>query len=169
MLREISSGGIVFKKENGKTYWLVCRSNPSKEFPNVVWRLPKGWIDDKDNGKFPGVYASGEKRASDDLLQKSAIREVKEEGGVNARIIEKIGTERFFYNSKDRGGLTLKFVTFYLMEYLKDSKDGFDFETAEVKWLPFSEAQKLLTHKGEKAVLEKAREKLESGIQGNLI
>lgn len=169
MLREISSGGVVFKKNKNGIYWLICRSNPSKDFPNEVWRLPKGWIDDKNHGKLPGIYSRGDKRASENLLKNTATREVEEEAGVEAEIVNKIGTEQFFYYSEERGGKTMKFVTFYLMKYLGDTKDGFGFETAETKWLEFKEAKNVLTHKGEKEVLEKAKKTLSSGMQEGLI
>lgn len=168
-LLEISSGGVVYKKEKNKTLWLISRSKPSVNHPHDVWRLQKGWIDDSDTWGIPGPISRGKRKATEKELQDTALREVREEGGVEAEIISKIGTEKFFFNSKDRGGIVLKFVTFYLMEYTKDIKEGFDFETAEIKWLEFNKAYKTLTHKGEKEVLKKANKKLESGVQVNLI
>lgn len=146
---------MVFKKnDQGETLWLITASKPSKIYPKSVWRLPKGWID--NNGPdIPGPMASGEIKADEDSLQKSALREVKEEGGIEAKIIKKIASEKYFYKHPIRGPI-LKFVTFYLMEWIKNTPEGFDDETEEVAWLPFLEAKNKLNSSGEKTILTKA-------------
>jgi 8-oxo-dGTP pyrophosphatase MutT (NUDIX family) len=120
--------------------------------------LPKGWIDD-DGPDIPGPMASGKIKATQEILEKTAIREVEEEAGVKAKIVEKIDTIKFPYNHPARGRI-LKFVTFYLMEWVQDLSNGFDFETSEVGWLSFEEAYKKLSFSGEKSVLKKAKELL---------
>jgi 8-oxo-dGTP pyrophosphatase MutT (NUDIX family) len=153
--RQFSAGGVVFQKTSDSVLWLITKSAPSIEYPNDVWRLQKGWLDDSVDGKSPGPLASGQKKATEEELQNAALREVKEEGGVEAKIIEKMGTETYFFPTPEGRGM--KFVTFYLMEWEKDLPEGPGFETSEVKWLAFDEAQKLLTYAGEKKVLEKAK------------
>jgi 8-oxo-dGTP pyrophosphatase MutT (NUDIX family) len=155
--REFSSGGVVFKSEGKKILWLVAASAQSKLYPKVVWRLPKGWIDDE--GLYPGPMASGRVRADEKSLQKSAIREVKEEGGVEAKVIKKVGTEKYFFTTPEKEKI-LKFVTFYLMEWVSDFPEGFDEETSEVAWLPFEEAYRKLSYSGERKILKKASELL---------
>ena len=73
---EFSSGGVVFKKKDNKILWLITLSSPSKLYPHSYWRLPKGWLDDK-NGQ-PGPLAKGERKAGEKELQKTALREVEE-------------------------------------------------------------------------------------------
>jgi 8-oxo-dGTP pyrophosphatase MutT (NUDIX family) len=173
MNREFSAGGVVYKKvkkQNSKQFellWLVTKSTPSKLFPESVWRLPKGWLDDKDGGKNPGPLASGIKKASERDLRNAALTEVKEEGGVRAKIIKKIGSERYFYTHE--GSKILKFVTFYLMEWQANLAEGPGFETEEVAWLAFDKARKKLKYSREKKILEKARVSLDQGVQESLI
>jgi 8-oxo-dGTP pyrophosphatase MutT (NUDIX family) len=162
LTREFSSGGVVFKKDNENILWLIRKTSPSDLFPKSNWMLPKGWLDDEGEG-VPGPMASGKIKATVDALEKTAVREVKEEGGVEAEIVEKIGTVKFPYNHPARGRV-LKFVTFYLMGWKKDCPDGFDFETSEVTWLPFEEAYKTLSFSMEKSVLKKAKELLASVV-----
>jgi 8-oxo-dGTP pyrophosphatase MutT (NUDIX family) len=162
MLREFSSGGVVYKNTDGKTLWLIAKNNPSKISPGEIWRLQKGWIDDGDGGGAPGPISSGEIRATEEQLQTGALREVEEEGGVEAKIIKKICTTKYFTSSTR--GKVMKFVTFYLMEYIKDSPDGFDFETSETKWLLFEDAYKTITFPHEKEVLKKAKDVLASVV-----
>jgi len=137
IVREFSSGGVVYKKDK----WLITRSAPSESYPKSVWRLPKGWID------------------KDESAEEAALREVKEEGGIEAKIIKKIATIKYFYNAPDKGKI-LKFVTFYLMEWARDLSQGFDGETSEIAWLPYDEAFKKLAYNGEKQILKKAEELL---------
>ena len=156
--REFSSGGVVYKKEGDRVLWLVARTAPSKLFPKAVWRLPKGWLDDAGPG-IPGPMASGEVRATEEGLRDTALREVREEGGISAKVIKKIGSTKFFYTIPGRGNI-LKFVTFYLMEWEKELPEGFDGETSEVAWLPYEEAVKTLSFSREKEVLKKAKDLL---------
>jgi 8-oxo-dGTP pyrophosphatase MutT (NUDIX family) len=79
----------------------VARSNPSKLYPKSVWRLPKGWLDDEENGERPGPKARGEVSASKAELVQAALREVAEEGGVEAKIIGSVATERIFFKKRE--------------------------------------------------------------------
>ena len=141
--REFSAGGVVYRKlktqsSKLKIAWLVSRSAPSSLFPKAVWRLPKGWINEGASSR------------------ETAIREVKEEGGIEAKIVKKIGAITYFYNSSDKGRI-FKSVTFYLMEWVKDLAEGFDEETSEIAWLPFDQAHQKLSYQGEKEILKKAQ------------
>lgn len=156
--REFSSGGVVFKGDGKNVLWLVTASMPSTLYPDVAWRLPKGWIDNK-TPDVPGPIAGGKVKADEESLQKAALREVREEGGVAASIIKKIGTEKYFFNAPDKGKI-LKFVTFYLMKWVKDLPEGHDKETSEVDWLNFEDAYKKLSYSGEKEMLKKAKDLL---------
>jgi 8-oxo-dGTP pyrophosphatase MutT (NUDIX family) len=179
--REFSSGGVVYKRSlrskdlkklrtnssKLKTEWLITKSTPSDLFPKNVWRLPKGWLDDAGDGKSPGPLASGIIKATEEQIQKAALREVEEEGGIKADIVTKIGTETYFLNVA--GTRIMKFVTFYLMELVKDMPKGPSFETAEVAWLSYEDAKKKLSYSSERKVLERAHELLEQGIQESLV
>ncbi len=114
---------------------------PSELFPKSYWMLPKGWIDEGEN------------------IEDAAIREVGEEAGVGAKIIKKIETIKYFFKHPNRGNI-LKFVTYFLMEYIDDLPQGHDNETLEVLWLSYEEAYAKLSFVGEKQILKKASEML---------
>jgi 8-oxo-dGTP pyrophosphatase MutT (NUDIX family) len=159
--REFSSGGIVFKKlkdkrQEIKVFWLIRKTAASKVYPNQYWMLPKGRVDDTD-GDLPGPMASGIIKADETSLRNAALREVAEETGEEAKIVEKIGTIKYLFTDPARGRI-MKFVTFYLMEWVRDLPEGFDGETSEIAWLPFDKALETLSFRGEKQVLKKARE-----------
>jgi 8-oxo-dGTP pyrophosphatase MutT (NUDIX family) len=152
IVREFSAGGVVYKLQDGNTLFLITKSNPSKVYPDQIWRLPKGWLDDEDDE--PGPKASGRIKASEEDLQSSALREVAEEGGVEAEVIEKIKTDKLFFVWQGKN--ILKFVTFYLMKWKRDIPQGYGFETSEVAWLELNKARKMLKYSSEKKVLDEA-------------
>jgi ADP-ribose pyrophosphatase YjhB (NUDIX family) len=164
--REFSAGGVVFKKEKDLILWLITQHTPSKRVPKPIWRLPKGWVDNKSE-TVPGEIASGLRRGSEEEIRSGALREVREEGGVEAKIIKKLGTTKFFFTLG--GERILKFVTFNLMQWLKDLDEGPSEETQAVEWLSFGKAYKKLEYSSEKEALKKANETIEQGIQENLL
>lgn len=105
--------------------------------------------------------ARGERKATEKDLRDAALRETREEGGVEAEIVKKIGSEKIFFRHPERG-LILKFITYYLMKWKKDLPEGFGEETSEVVWLPYNEARKKLSYGGEKKILDNAKELLAS-------
>lgn len=152
--REFSAGGVVFKKEGDKILWLATKAAKSSgAYSFSAWRLPKGWLDDEKEG-VPGPLASGKIKAQEEDLRKAALKEVREEGGIEARVVEKIGTEKFFFTWEGRK--ILKFVTFYLMAWVKDLPEGFGPETSEIYWGEFDQAEEKLSFPGEKKILSSA-------------
>ena len=137
--REISAGGIVYKKQDGQIFVLLI--NPkSRDFGPAedYWTFPKGKQD----------------KPGEDLKQ-VAVREVQEEGGVTAEIEQELGYQKYFRNWK--GDEAIKFVTYYLMKYLDGDPKDHDDEVAEAKWFPLEEGEKMLKFKTDKEVFEKAK------------
>lgn len=146
LVREFSAGGVVFKKnKDGSVSWLIINPKDTKR-----WQLPKGHIDKGESSEV------------------AALREVREEGGLEARLLKKIGNERLFFYFQ--GKRIFKTVTFYLMEFTKDTKEGFsELEVGETQFLSFKKATELLTFKNDKEILQKGYDFLNRGLQGNLI
>src|SRR3989344_9344744 len=105
------------------------------------WDFPKGHRE---------IYESEEQ---------TALREVEEETGVKAEIIEKVGETRYFYY--EEGKRVLKTVTFYLMKYLGEGEATTAFEVSDMKWLPTDEVEKQLTFKDTKELWKKAKAKIQ--------
>ena len=144
-IRQFSAGGAAYKtSKNGETKWLIVK-------PAGVdrWQLPKGQIDKAEK------------------TIEAAQREVKEEGGVETKIIEKIDSSSYFYVFNDTK--CFKTVTYFLMKVIKKTKEGHDQEIDEVSFQEFEKAHKLLTFKNDKNILKKAKEILESPTQKSLV
>src|SRR5437773_8900900 len=75
MQREFSAGGVVVRTIDGRPHVAVIRPRGK----DGVWALPKGKID-------PGESAA-----------ETAVREVREETGIEGRLVEKLGDIRYVY------------------------------------------------------------------------
>lgn len=133
-VREFSAGGIVFK-EGKPSQWLIIQPKDTER-----WQLPKGHIDPGESSK------------------EASVREVFEEGGVRAEILEKVGNQRYFFQLK--GKKIVKSVAFFLMRFLALEGSPDPKEIGEAKFVPFAEAVSLLTFKDDRGLLSKANELL---------
>jgi len=137
--KEVSAGGVVFKKDQGQIFILLI--NPkSRDFgpPEDYWTFPKGKQD-----------IEGES------LEQVAVRETREEGGVNGEIVKEIGYVKYFRNWK--GDKAIKFVTFYLMKYLDGDPKDHDEEVAAAGWFKLEEVSGKLKFDTDKEIFEKAK------------
>ncbi len=118
---------------------MVASIRPAGKKPGL-WALPKGNI---SRGEDP---------------RDTAIREVFEETGAHARLVEKLGDVRYVYTWG--GERIFKVVSFFLLRYtggrLGDLPAATAHEVDEVRWLPLEEAPKLLAYGGERDIAEKA-------------
>ncbi len=136
--KEVSAGGVVFKKEDDRFQFVLISPKEGR------WCLPKGLIGEKEKE------------------EETALREVKEETGLNCRIKSKIDTIEYWYFDKGRNLRLHKFVHFYLMEYLEGSLDDHDREVLEARWFNAEEAIEIASFESEKEVLLRALEILKS-------
>lgn len=160
-MREISSGGVVVRNQDG--VWMVAvieprgdsfakpapKSSPSKRggrtASKTVLCLPKGLVD-------PGEKAI-----------EAALREVKEETGITAELVTKLADIKYMYvRTWSDGERVFKIVSFYLLRYLSGEIDHISedmrVEVAKASWVPLANSPKLLAYKGEKQMARQALE-----------
>ena len=89
----------------------------------------------------------------DESPLEAAVREVREETGVEAEPIEKLGEIEYTYERK--GGPVDKKVAFWLFEYRSGELNP-DHEIADVRWMPLEEAARSLTYEGEREMVQRA-------------
>jgi len=124
MIREFSAGGVVLRPVDGQPFVAVVRVR------DEILALPKGHLD------------------GDESPAEAAQREVREETGIEAELVEKLGDVRYHYM---RGGNRVsKRVEFFLFRYLSGNLEDHDQEVEEALWIPLAEAPERLAYKGER-------------------
>jgi len=125
VINQVSAGGIVYKKVGDQTLWLISQHSQHKG-----WVFPKGLVGDKD---------------TNESMEVAALREVAEEGGINAKIIDKKPIKTF-YQYKWEDDLIKKTVYYFLMEYISGDPKNHDWEMSEAKFVEKDEVLKTLTY-----------------------
>lgn len=136
---QVSAGGIVLRPKNGGTsVALVSVGKPPR------WQLPKGLVN------------AGES------LEAASLREVREEAGIEATIVEKMETVEYWYQATVAGSRVRyhKFVHFFSMQYVSGNVADHDDEVNEARWMEVSEALDEIAFKSERTVLAKAVERI---------
>jgi 8-oxo-dGTP pyrophosphatase MutT (NUDIX family) len=137
---EVSAGGVAFRRRADRfEVALISVGVP------VRWQLPKGLI------------------GRDETPEAAALREVREEAGVECELLEQIERIEYWYVATERGGARVrchKFVHFYLLRYLRGDVREHDAEVNEARWFEITEAEEMLAFKGERQVLARAKELL---------
>lgn len=129
-LEERSAGGVVL---NGEDVLVVVPTRRAANGSHVL-ALPKGHLD------------------GDETDEQAAIREVREEGGVEAELVASLGDVHYHY--RRRGRLISKRVRFFLFEFRSGSPTDHDHEIEEARWLPMKDAVKQLTYPGEREMVQ---------------
>lgn len=129
----ISAGGIIFWKNGSKIFVCLVKRNRKD-----VWIFPRGRLEVNEN------------------MENAVIREVKEETGIIARVIRKIGVIKYsFYSSSDKKYYD-KEVHFYLLKMSKQERFIPNEEIQEMRWMEIEEAIKLLSYEQEREILLKS-------------
>jgi ADP-ribose pyrophosphatase YjhB (NUDIX family) len=128
--REFSAGGVVVRQ--------------SGDGPEVALVSPRQGILALPKGHPEG----GES------LQQAASREVREETGVVAEPVDRLGEVRYWY--RRAGERVLKTVTFFLFVYSSGSVDDHDDEVVWAGWIPLADAPERLSYEGEREMAAKA-------------
>ncbi|HYP39669.1 MAG TPA: NUDIX hydrolase [Chloroflexia bacterium] len=133
VIGEYSAGGVVYRRTmEGYDIAVVQRAR------HEDWSLPKGHIE------------AGESR------EQAALREVKEETGLDAKIVGELGEVVYFYRRREEG-LVRKSVYHYLMEATNDKLGSPNWEVSEVRWVPITEAHTLLSYENDRGIVRKAQ------------
>jgi 8-oxo-dGTP pyrophosphatase MutT (NUDIX family) len=122
---------VVFRRQDGFIEVVLCGRTEQG-----IWGLPKG-------GPNPG-----------ESMEETALREVREETGLDVAIQGKIGTIEYWFARQ--GVRYHKFVHHYLMTATGGSVGEHDWEYDEVDWFPAEEACRRLSYRNEVDVVRKA-------------
>jgi 8-oxo-dGTP pyrophosphatase MutT (NUDIX family) len=113
----------------------LCLINPSGR---GTWALPKGWI---EPGETPEI---------------AALREVREETGLDGVIEDELGTIEYWFFSREERVRVHKTVHFFLVQYTGGDTADHDHEVAEARWLPVERALDVMTYPNEREIVRRA-------------
>lgn len=137
---EFSAGGVVV---NASREVVVIVPTRRAADGSRVLALPKGHPD-----------------GSESPLE-AALREVREEAGVEAEVVDSLGEVRYWYQRSGRR--IAKVVEFFLLRYVSGNVADHDHEVEDARWVPAAEAAKTLTYAGERDMVRAALSRLERG------
>jgi 8-oxo-dGTP pyrophosphatase MutT (NUDIX family) len=129
---EFSAGGVVVR--DGRCVVIVPTRRAADG--SRVLALPKGH---PEEGESPA---------------EAALREVREEAGVQTRLVEQLGDVRYWYMR--RGRRIAKVVSFFLLEYVSGDVEDHDGEVEDARWLALEDAARSLTYEGEREMVGRA-------------
>ncbi len=130
MQKEKSCGLILFRRDNGLKFLLLC-------YRHGHWGFIKGHVEQGEKDK------------------ETVLRETEEETGItNFSFIDSF-KEDISYTFKENNKTIFKDVTFYLAE-TKEEDVKLSSEHTDYKWLSFDDALSQLSFNNAKALLKKA-------------
>jgi 8-oxo-dGTP pyrophosphatase MutT (NUDIX family) len=129
----------VYRRRDGQIEILLAARRTRRG--EIAWGLAKGGIEEGES------------------FEDAAIREVREETGIEAVIEASLGQTRYFYVWQDVR--IRKTVHFFLMRATGGDEQDRDDEMEEVKWFPPDRALKRASYRGERDVLARAVARLE--------
>jgi len=134
---QVSAGGVVFRRDNERIDIVIVAVGG-----NNRWQLPKGLVE------------------KDESPEIAAVREAREEGGIDSEVVEHIETVEYWYAGLD-GGERVRFhkrVHFYVLRYLSGDTSNHDWEVNEARWVPVDDAASQLAFDNERRVVERAKQ-----------
>jgi 8-oxo-dGTP diphosphatase len=135
LVEQFSAGGVAYRPAPAGIEIAIVQV-----LPELRWQLPKGMID-------PG-----------ETREQAALREVREEAGVEAELVGPIATTEYWFQAAYGGQPRRyhKYVHWFLMRYISGSVDDHDHEVAEARWASPEAALRLLAFKNEREIVEQA-------------
>ena len=133
MKREFSAGGIIF---NDQGQVLLIKNAQMKDPSKSYWGFPKGHLEEGEDS------------------QTAAIREVKEETGINVEVVSKLGDSRYIYTGDNQK--IFKVVTVFILKVMSGELKIQPEEIIEAKWIDPTKALSILSFSNDKKLLNQA-------------
>ena len=133
---QISAGGVAFRKKGERIEVALISVGTDNR-----WQLPKGLVDKGES------------------TEEAALREVREETGIDTEVVKLIDKVEYWYFWKEDGQRVRyhKFVYFFLLRYKSGDVKDHDREVNEARWFEIDQSIEALAFDSEKKIVEKAK------------
>ncbi len=136
--RETSAGGLVVDRLDSPTAGLLI--GRLDRAGALSWTLPKGHLEEAEHA------------------EDAAVREVREETGVRARVMAPLGGIDYWFVA---GGVRVrKHVQHFLLTYIGGELSTDDVEVHEVAWVPLADLDARMSYRNERTLLARLPEVL---------
>ena len=137
-VEEISAGGLVLDQSGPILRAALIARHDRRG--RLIWSLPKGHVE------------LGE------TVQEAAIREVREETGIDSTVLAPLGTIDFWFMAEDKR--IHKTVHHFILNAHGGELSDEDREVIEVAWIPLDEVAAKLAYRDERKLMAKVPEVL---------
>jgi 8-oxo-dGTP diphosphatase len=138
--RAESYGGVVVRTTDAEPEVVLIRTKNLKG--KDAWALPKGGRED------------------DESPEAAALREVREETGIDAEIVEPLEDITYWFVWPPEQVRYRKTVHLYLMRAVGGDTSKHDDEVEEVRFVPLAEAERKVTYRTDRKVLHAALDRV---------
>lgn len=138
--KRTSAGGVVVRAGTPPEVCLIRPAGSGRR----VWGLPKGGIEQGET-------------ATD-----AAVREVREETGVEAFVECELGSIDYAFYSRDRTTRIHKTVHYFLMRATGGDTSQHDQEVHEARWVRVPDALQMMTYPNEREMVRRAAAMLDA-------
>lgn len=138
---QVSAGGVAYRRRGEQVEIALIAVGHEPR-----WQLPKGLLQPAESPEA------------------AAMREVREEAGIETDLVELLDKIEYWYVSQQQGQRVRfhKYVYFYLLRYRAGDVRDHDGEVNEARWVEIAQALAMLTFENEKKVVQRARELIEA-------
>ena len=134
---QVSAGGVAYRLRDAQVEVAIVSVGDKAR-----WQLPKGLVE------------------PDEAPEAAALREVREEAGLETELVGPIERIEYWYYGADRGQRVRfhKFVHFYLLRSVAGDVAAHDREVNEARWIEIGRAREVLAFASERQVVARAAE-----------
>lgn len=128
-VEETSAGGLILDRSGAHAALIARRDRRGR----LIWSLPKGHVE------------AGES------TEDAAVREVREETGIEGRVVAPLGTIDFWFTTEEHR--VHKTVHHFLLQAQGGELSDDDVEVVEVAWVPLGEVSGRLRYADERRLI----------------
>jgi 8-oxo-dGTP pyrophosphatase MutT (NUDIX family) len=136
-VNQVSAGGVAYRTHDGQVEIALISVGEARR-----WQLPKGTVE------------------KDETNEAAAVREVREETGIQTEVVSQIDRIEYWFYSVSGGKRTRhhKYVYFFLLRALSGDVRDHDHEVNESRWVEINAALEMLKFENERKILQRAIE-----------